>query len=226
VDTRQGVSDLYTFALPAVTAGATYAASQGVPLDPAAFPTRQTVVRHLFGDVGGVSRCDEGILYMSHGPLPMSIPATFSGQQSVATTALMASILLPSLSRARELSKRTVSASNLRGIGVTCLIYANDHEDQFPPDLQTLVRSGDLEPRILISPRDPSPDECSYEYIAGQTSGSAARNVLAYEPDYDGEGGNILFADGRVEWVKPPEYQRVIDETRKRLGQGPAEEQS
>jgi prepilin-type N-terminal cleavage/methylation domain-containing protein/prepilin-type processing-associated H-X9-DG protein len=50
----------------------------------------------------------------------------------VAIIALLISILLPSLSRARELAKRAVCASNLRGIGQGLHIYANDNREWFP----------------------------------------------------------------------------------------------
>ncbi len=50
----------------------------------------------------------------------------------IAIIALLISILLPSLSRARELSKRTVCASNLRGIGQAMYIYAQDDPQVFP----------------------------------------------------------------------------------------------
>ena len=50
----------------------------------------------------------------------------------VAIIALLISILLPSLSRARELAKRAVCASNLRGIGQGTHIYANDNGEWFP----------------------------------------------------------------------------------------------
>lgn len=53
----------------------------------------------------------------------------------VAIIALLISILLPSLSRARELAKRAVCAANLRGIGQSMHIYANDNEEAFPQDL-------------------------------------------------------------------------------------------
>lgn len=49
----------------------------------------------------------------------------------IAIIALLISILLPALSRARELSKRTVCSSNLRGIGQAFYIYAQDG-DLFP----------------------------------------------------------------------------------------------
>ena len=50
----------------------------------------------------------------------------------VAIIALLISILLPSLSRAREMSKRAVCSSNLRGLGQAMYIYANDNYEQFP----------------------------------------------------------------------------------------------
>ncbi|MBN1342649.1 MAG: prepilin-type N-terminal cleavage/methylation domain-containing protein [Phycisphaerae bacterium] len=50
----------------------------------------------------------------------------------VAIIALLISILLPSLARARELSKRAVCAANVRGIGQSCKIYANDFSEAWP----------------------------------------------------------------------------------------------
>lgn len=50
----------------------------------------------------------------------------------IAIIALLISILLPSLSRARELSKRLVCGSNLKGIGTSCKIYANDNQEKWP----------------------------------------------------------------------------------------------
>lgn len=51
----------------------------------------------------------------------------------VAIIALLVSILLPSLSRAKELAKRVICAGNLRGIGLTVYFYANDHNEWLPP---------------------------------------------------------------------------------------------
>ena len=50
----------------------------------------------------------------------------------VAIIALLISILLPSLARARELSKRVVCAANSRGIGQACKIYAQENEEFWP----------------------------------------------------------------------------------------------
>ena len=50
----------------------------------------------------------------------------------IAIIALLISILLPSLSRARELSKRLVCASNVKGFGTSAKIYANDNSEKWP----------------------------------------------------------------------------------------------
>jgi len=49
----------------------------------------------------------------------------------IAIIALLISILLPSLSRARELSKRLVCSSNVKGIGTSAKIYANDNQEKW-----------------------------------------------------------------------------------------------
>ncbi|MCP4590715.1 MAG: hypothetical protein GY842_08220 [bacterium] len=219
VDTKAGAEDLYKLFLPAATAGFSAATAYGVPLDVTTIPTQDVMTRHLFGDVRGAARDEDGILMVSHGPLPLPIPSLGSGGGGVATSAVLVSILLPSLSRARELSKRLVSASNLSAIGQACQLHGFEHQEKFPPDLQTLVGEGHLLPKQLVSPLDPSEADCSYVYIAGQTMKSAPNNVLAYEPDYDGMGGNVLFVDGHTEWVRPPRHQQVIEETHKRIQQ-------
>lgn len=57
----------------------------------------------------------------------------------IAIIALLISILLPSLSRARELSKRTVCSANLRGIGQAMYIYAQDEPGIFPMIAETFT---------------------------------------------------------------------------------------
>jgi hypothetical protein len=50
----------------------------------------------------------------------------------LAPVALMIAILLPSLSKARELANRAACAANLHGIGNSMMIYAATYNDQFP----------------------------------------------------------------------------------------------
>ncbi|MFQ5501360.1 MAG: type II secretion system protein, partial [Phycisphaerae bacterium] len=62
----------------------------------------------------------------------------------IAIIALLISILLPSLSRARELSKRTVCSANLRGIGQAMYIYAQDDPQVFPSVAQVRQQNDGL----------------------------------------------------------------------------------
>ncbi len=50
----------------------------------------------------------------------------------IAIIALLVSILLPSLNRARELAKRTMCAANLHGVGQAFAMYQAGNKDKFP----------------------------------------------------------------------------------------------
>lgn len=68
----------------------------------------------------------------------------------IAIIALLISILLPSLSRARELSKRLVCAANIKGIGTSAKIYANDNNEKWmiPPYDESLDLVGTTGDRV------------------------------------------------------------------------------
>src|SRR5512133_2924964 len=62
----------------------------------------------------------------------------------VAIIALLVSILIPSLTRAREQAKKTLCASNMHQVTVALLSYAQSHKGRLPhfenaPDAQEIV---------------------------------------------------------------------------------------
>jgi prepilin-type N-terminal cleavage/methylation domain-containing protein len=60
----------------------------------------------------------------------------------IAIIALLVSILLPALGRARELAKRVQCASQLRGLGNATGMYHNDFSDQNPKTFHTFATAG------------------------------------------------------------------------------------
>ncbi len=95
----------------------------------------------------------------------------------VAIIALLISILLPSLARARELSKRAVCAANVRGIGQSCKIYANDYSEAWPiapsgisPQDANIAFIGDIGAHRLngdVDHADPSIGMCFWILVRG-----------------------------------------------------------
>jgi prepilin-type processing-associated H-X9-DG protein len=140
----------------------------------------------------------------------MAIGGICTGGVSLVTLPLLIAMLLPPLARARELAKRTVCAANMQGIGIALATYANENDGKYPPSLDVLLDEGAIAPQQLICPSgDGSPN---YVYIAGQTTDDDLRAPLLYEPIENHEdGGNILFIDGHVEFIKEPGYSEILE---------------
>ena len=138
----------------------------------------------------------------------------------VAIIGILAAMLLPALSKAREQAKRAVCMSNLKQIGLASRMYAQDHSGYFPYSSATgssaaaKVNMGYLEiedreyiasHEIFICPSDrdrvKSPtDNYSYAFTCGKTGGSGGAitdsmdtaSVIA--ADQSGGSGNFLTA--------------------------------
>ena len=142
-----------------------------------------------------------------------------NSNMGVGGAAMGLAILMPALNKTKQIARRTVSATNLKGLGNACMVHAFDHDDEFPPTLKTLVDTADVSPKSLESPRKPEGfDGPSYIYIAGQDGSAPAQNILAYEnPAFAGDKINVLYVDGHVAAIDPDELDEQLAQTRKRM---------
>ena len=105
----------------------------------------------------------------------------------VAIIALLIAILLPSLSKARELARQTICGTNMKEIGTTFYIYQSDNLDDFPTVAHE-TQPGVTEPVVRYienmgggqagGPGDPMRDEISsprHQQTPGSTQLSTTR---------------------------------------------------
>jgi prepilin-type processing-associated H-X9-DG protein len=203
-------------------------------------PPLSKIIPHL-SPSGGVGWSDEaGWHYRSVEPFPGSeaLAGTGSGATIIAPMALITSVMLPSLNRARETANRVKCASNERQIGQAMLMYANENRQKYPPDLGTLVKTEDITPMVFICPdgnagapaaltKDQQVDwvnvHSDYVYLgSGFGTNAPASQIMLYEKpgSHSGDGMNLLYGDGHVEWLRMADAMREIDAQQKKVHAG------
>lgn len=135
----------------------------------------------------------------------------------IAIINILAGMLLPSLTRAREEGRRVVCLSNLRNIGQVLTMYASASEGFFPPENSSPTESNDLDllyPSYLDNPEvfwcpsdavkpatfhrpedDPRKDvsNCSYGYLGKvQEPGGAIRPRRDSDPSFIRIGSEVF----------------------------------
>ena len=127
------------------------------------------------------------------------------------TTPLWIAILMPTLTRARELARREICMINLNNVGKVLAVYAADYDGRMPPNLDVLVGLGLVEPSHLLCPSDTGFGPASYFYLPGSPQDPPERIVACdYQENHRGEGRNVLFANGTVRWAKEAEFQAEL----------------
>ena len=210
-DTRYFTRMLYPLVNGLRTLAVSVLAAHGMEIDLTTMPPLPESAAGMTNYIAALGRDDEGVVYVASGEMaPLSMLA--------ATTALTASVVVPSLADARRSALRVRSMANLNQIGGACYAYAAEHDQEFPRSLRQLVEEGLVSVEIFQSPLDPETMAESYGYVAGQTSASPGDNVLIFEWPRERNATAVLFVDGHVEWLPLAEFKRRLIETYRRLG--------
>jgi prepilin-type N-terminal cleavage/methylation domain-containing protein len=130
----------------------------------------------------------------------------------VAIIAILAAMLLPALSKAREKARQAVCMSNLKQIGLAILMYANDYDGYLPARMTGMVSTfwvKDNEPTYLglvikggyIKPNNYKVLFCPSQSIEGS-------NIKSYvKSSFQDEWNNwtycmITYAQRQTAWVR------------------------
>jgi prepilin-type N-terminal cleavage/methylation domain-containing protein/prepilin-type processing-associated H-X9-DG protein len=115
----------------------------------------------------------------------------------IAIIALLISILLPSLSRARELSKRLVCAANLKGIGTSAKLYATDNLEKW---MIPGFKGNHTQTIAYIDPQG-GPNNPNSAGIIGQPAVNGRNRVSYAEAAGTGLGGSTRVSVTRAYWL-------------------------
>jgi prepilin-type processing-associated H-X9-DG protein len=139
--------------------------------------------------------------------------------------------LMPSLCKSRETANKAKCSSNLHQIGLAISLYAQDHGGQYPDSIASIMREEQLTSAVFVCPSSndeaadgdsqaavianmTKPHHISYVYIGtGLTTRTVTdETVVAYElpENHRGDGMNMLFGDGHVEWETMPAAKALL----------------
>jgi hypothetical protein len=127
--------------------------------------------------------------------------------------------VVPRLREAEELSARAGCRQNLIAIAQSIRWYRSLHDGRFPSCLEELVLEELLKekrtrcpgPRLMQGERGgrylyvPPPPGAPEQPYAPLVCDAAMRN-------HQGNGGWVLRRNGRMDWVYPPQFERLLDE--------------
>jgi hypothetical protein len=125
------------------------------------------------------------------------------------TNQLVDQLLTPMIVRSRQLAKQAISMAQCRHIAMALYLYTEEHQGQWPDDLQTLVQADMIGESSLVNPANPRVKP-GYIYVKPPVRPEKIRNpsqhILIYEnfTDWPAEGICASFVDSHAE--------RIIDQ--------------
>ena len=118
--------------------------------------------------------------------------------------AILAGMLLPSLSKAKAKASRITSVSNLKQIALAARMFANDNGEQLPSNFESMMKELNTE-KVLIDPQSGE----RYIYVGVGKRADSPQVIIAYSP-VDIGGRNVAFADGSVQQMSSTQFAEAL----------------
>jgi prepilin-type processing-associated H-X9-DG protein len=155
------------------------------------------------------------------------------GLAVMAAVLVVIAVMLPHMNRTYVEDPRVRCESSLRMIGQAILLYTNDSKGVYPNTFGDLLLTQDITSDVFVclSSNDTpatgpttqaviatmnTPGYCSYIYLGkGLTVPVTANTVVVYEPMANhGDGMNVLFGDGHVEFIYSADAAKILDQVK------------
>ena len=133
-------------------------------------------------------------------------------------------VVLPMLfNRAAAIANQAKCLSNMHQIGLAIMIYQQNNQGEYPPNLTVLVKESKIEPGVFVCPASKDTPattkddietggHCSYTYFGRGAANFGGNDVLLAENDADHAGGvNVLFTDGHAELETHEGARKMIE---------------
>lgn len=140
---------------------------------------------------------------------------------------LLAAVLFPVFSQAKDAAIKTASLGNLKKLGTATLMYSSDYDDLLPYELGTAE-----ETYFFIEPYandesilDTSRPGIAYEFnplLSGlpvSSVPSPATTPLAYESAPTNNKRSLVYLDGAVKTLEEPDFQAQLQQSTQELNQ-------
>ena len=236
IKARSGLKGFYNLLM--IAAHALHGVKQ-VELRAELMPHPNVIEPYLFDLAGGQTNDADGLLVEYYSPIGVTGAALafvgwlgdmerIGGPHSVATTGILAAMLLPALSRARGQARQAVCKSNLKQIGLGMAMWSNDHNESYPEKLEDLHDEYITAKKIFQCPEDRSPMtigkgiQCSYLYAGKLPVTTDPQVAIAWDKRGNHpRGRNVLYYDGHVEWVRERAFENVMERSLELLKKDP-----